>query len=282
MKNNNISRRHFTKSLIATGTLLSFGDLTKDLKAKEKLPIGIQLYTVRDLSAKDFKGTLQKVAQIGYPAFEFAGYGDMEAEALKAFIDELGVTTCGSHVGFNDFAHDIDKVIEFNKTLGNKYLVVPSMPTAVRNGSQRDIEKFAYNLNVFGYKVKKENMQLCYHNHSFEFEHIGDKTIWDILFQSSDAELVKAELDVAWVYNAGVDPVEILDQWSHRIELLHIKDMTRDKKLAAVGTGVIDMKKIIEKGKNIGVAWYIVEQDYSDNPILQEITTSYKNLEKLV
>ncbi len=280
----NVTRRIFLKGLAATGAALSFGSLARFAKAESELPIGIQLYTVRDLSGKDFKGTLKKVADIGYKNFEFAGYGDMDAGQLNAFMQEIGASTCGSHEAYEKFLDNADAVIEFNEAIGNPYITVPFMSERHRR-SVDQVKRFAENLNLFGYKVKQAGMQLCYHNHSFEFEKIdGEQTVWDVLFSVADADIVKAEVDVAWVYNAGIDPVSFLDKMGSRIKLLHMKDLDKDKKLAPVGQGEIDMPAVIKKAKEIGVEWYIVEQDQTrkGKDILDEISISYKNLVKLL
>ncbi len=281
--NATMNRRDFVKGLAATGALTFAGLGTT--RAASNLPIGIQLYTVRDLSGKDFKGTLKKVAEIGYKHFEFAGYGGMDAAEVNAFLQELGANTCGTHEGYGNFLDNAQKVIDFNSAIGSPYIVVPSMPGHFRSTDVRGLQEFAYNLNTFGYKVKEAGMQLCYHNHSFEFEQVeGDRTLWDVIFSETDADLVKAEVDVAWVYNAGVDPVELIDKYSDRVVLLHMKDLDKDGKLAPVGEGVIDMPAVIKKAKDVGVSYYIVEQDRTreGKDILDEITISYKNLKKLL
>jgi len=252
--------------------------------AGQDLPIGIQLYTVRNLSKDDFKGTLTKVAAIGYRHFEFAGYGNLGAAELNAFLATLKATPCGSHEGFDALMNDPGKVIEFNRAIRNPFVVVPSMPPAVRKGSAADIEKFAQGLTRIGGEVKKAGMQLCYHNHSFEFEKVQGKAIWDILMSASDPDLVKAEVDLAWAFNAGVELVPFLEKFRNRIRLLHMKDLDSGKQLCPVGTGAIDWKPVVAKAKEIGVAWYIVEQDESrkGKDILDEIAISYRNLVTLL
>jgi sugar phosphate isomerase/epimerase len=239
---------------------------------------------VRDLSAKDFAGTLEKVAALGYRHFEFAGYGGLSGDQTASLLKRLKVTTCGTHEGFANVTSDLDGVIEFNRKIGTPYIVVPSMPGELRKGTAAQIEKFGGELNRIGRKVKDSGMQLCYHNHSFEFEKVGGKTVYEILFSATDKDLVKAEVDIAWVYNANVDPVAFMENWGDRIKLLHMKDMDSDRKLAPVGTGLIDLKGVVAKAKEIGVDWYIVEQDQSRDgkDIMDEITISYRNMVKLL
>jgi len=280
-----MKRRDFLKTTAVTAAAMSLGSNSSLLGAGEDVPIGIQLYTVRQNLSKDFKGTLKKVRKIGYKNFEFAGYGGMDAGELVAFMQEIGVKTCGTHEGYEGLIRDFDRVLEFNQAIGNPYLVIPSMPGRIRRAGVDEIKRFADNLNIFGYKAKQAGIQLAYHNHSFEFKKVdGDKTIWDLLFETTDTDMVKAEIDVAWIYKAGVDPVAHLKKWGSRIKLLHMKDLDKDGKLAPVGEGVIDMKAVIAKAKEIGVDWYIVEQDRTrkGKDIMDEIAVSFKNLSKLL
>lgn len=280
----NMNRRNFMKGLAAAGVLTAAG-LGSRARAASKLPIGIQLYTVRDLTRDDFQGTLKKVADIGYGYFEFAGYGGMDASELNAFMEDIGASTCGTHEGYGNFLDNAEGIIDFNSAIGAPYIVIPSMPGHFRRADVRGLQDFAYNLNTFGYKVREAGMQLCYHNHSFEFEKVdGDRTLWDVIFSETDADLVKAEVDVAWVYNAGVDPVELIDKYSDRVALLHMKDLDDNGKLAPVGEGVIDMPAVVKKAKEVGVEYYIVEQDRTreGKDILDEISISYKNLKALL
>ncbi len=280
-----MKRRDFLKTTAVTAAAMSLGSNSSLLGAGEDVPIGIQLYTVRQNLSKDFKGTLKKVRKIGYKNFEFAGYGGMDAGELVAFMQEIGVKICGTHEGYEGLIRDFDRVLEFNQAIGNPYLVIPSMPGRIRRAGVDEIKRFADNLNIFGYKAKQAGIQLAYHNHSFEFKKVdGDKTIWDLLFETTDTDMVKAEIDIAWIYKAGVDPVAHLKKWGSRIKLLHMKDLDKDGKLAPVGEGVIDMKAVISKAKEIGVDWYIVEQDRTrkGKDIMDEIAVSFKNLSKLL
>jgi sugar phosphate isomerase/epimerase len=281
----NIKRREFLKSMAAASAVMSFGGLTKLSGAEKELPIGIQLYTVRSKTGKDFKGTLKKLVDIGYKNFEFAGYGGMDAGELLGFMGDIGANTCGAHEGYDGLLKDFDSVLDFNQAIGNPYMVVPSMPGRVRTGGADDIKRFADNLNTFGFKARKAGVQIGYHNHSFEFKKVdGEKTVWDILFSHADVDMLKAEVDIAWVYNAGLDPVEFLETWDERIKLLHMKDMDENKKLSPIGEGIIDMKGVVKKAKEIGVDWFIVEQDKTrkGKDIMDEVALSYKNLSKLL
>lgn len=280
-----MKRRQFLQILAASGAALGLGAFSKSAAGAEDLPIGLQLYTLRQEMAADFTGTLKKAREIGYRHFEFAGYGSLSAADLQAFLKEIGADACGTHEGAQNFAKDAAAVIEFNKVLGNHYIVVPSMPRNVIGEGVEGIKGFARELNRYGEQAKKAGLQLCYHNHSFEFQKQDNgQTIWEILFTEADADLVKAEVDIAWVYNAGVDPIAHLEEWSDRVKLLHMKDIDSEKKLAPVGTGVIDLAAVVKTAKEIGVDWFIVEQDMAraGKAPLDEIAISFKNISALL
>ncbi len=283
-----VSRRKFVGTIAAAAAALGLGSCTggsaPEPESEEDLPIGLQLYTVRDAAGTDFKGTLERVRKIGYRHFEFAGYGGLSAPELASFLDQIDADAVGTHVGFEQSEQDPAAMISYCKAIGTPYVVAPSMPEEIRGGTRDQIVQFAHQLSDLGQKVKDAGMQLCYHNHSFEFGKIDGETIYEILFSTADPNLVKAEVDVAWVHHAGVSPVALLDQWGERIRLLHMKDMDADGHLAPVGTGVIDMPAVVAKAKQVGVDWYIVEQDQprEGKDIFDEITLSHQNMVKLL
>ena len=292
----NVTRREFVGTITVAATVLGLGgcsggpnsgsEAVESAPQSEKdLPIGLQLYTVREAAEKDFKGTLERVRKIGYRHFEFAGYGGLAAADLAAFLKQIDADAIGTHVGFEESEQDPAAMISYCQGLGTPYVVAPSMPEEVRGGTREQIVQFAHDLSELGQKIKDSGMQLCYHNHSFEFENkVDGETLYDIVFSTADPDLVKAEVDIAWVHNAKVDPVELLDKWGDRVRLLHMKDMDADGSLAPVGTGVIDWPAVVAKAKQIGVDWYIVEQDQprQGQDIFDEITLSHRSMVSLL
>src|SRR5579883_466717 len=155
-----------------------------------QIPIALQLYTVRDELAKDFSGTLRKVAEMGYTNVELAGFGGMAAQDLKATLDEYGLKAIGSHVGLDLLeGAGLGKTIEDHKLIGVPYIVVPWLAQE-RRGDKAGYLRLAEILNEIGETVKQSGLQLGYHNHNFEFDEKFDgKAALDILFEETDPDL---------------------------------------------------------------------------------------------
>ncbi len=248
-----------------------------------QIPVALQLYTLRDNTAKDFIGALKQVASIGYRAVELAGMGNLSAKELKKALDDLGLTVAGSHISIDVLERDLPRVFEDNHTLGNHYLIIPWLAESRRRSAQDWID-FAHITNELGRKAKAEGFQLVYHNHNFEFEKFDGRTGFDLLFSNSDPQLVQSELDVYWAQYAGQDPSAIIQQYASRMPLIHLKDMTRSTPptFAEIGEGIIDFKPIFRASEASGVKWYVVEQDSCQRPPLESVAISWRNLTRML
>ena len=248
------------------------------------IPISVQLYTVRDLTTRDFAAAVKQVAAIGYQTVEMAGYGNLKsaAEAKKA-LDDAGLTVAGTHAPIEALEKEIAKVLDDNDALGSKLIICPWMPEARRKDAD-GWKTVAKSLNTAGRACHERGVDFAYHNHSFEFQKFDGKTGLDILFDNSEAHLVKAEVDVYWVKHGGEDPVARINQLGDRCVALHLKDMAagEERKFAEVGTGILDFKAILDAATEHGVRYGAVEQDstYGKDPIAA-IKTSFENLKKL-
>lgn len=248
-----------------------------------KLPISVQLYTVRDHTAKDFAGTMKKIAAIGYRNVELAGWGNLSsAKDVRKALDDAGVKASGAHVGIDAFNADMKKVIDDAKTIGYDNVIVPYIGEEYRSAA--GYRKLAAELTAFGPKVKDAGLTLLYHNHAFEFDQFDGKAGFDILWEHSDPALVKCELDVYWIANGGVDPVAYIKKLGNRVQLIHAKDMdkTDRNKFTQVGKGTLDFPAIFAAAKEAGVKFAAVEQDncYGLDP-LESITISWNNLKTM-
>ena len=254
-----------------------------------KLPVGMQLYTVRTDLEKDFYGTLKKVRDLGYAGVEFYGeyYGHTPVE-VKRMCTELGLIPFSNHVPFQQMMDDLDKVIEENTVLGVQYIAFPYMDESSRPGV--DPEKFkatVAKIGEIGAKVKEAGIQLLYHNHDFEFVALPDGTIGhDYIFSSNDPSNLQVELDVCWADYSGFKPAEVIAKYPGRIPIIHVKDYYLEGKLTQapyaliglstdnsmkeeggwfeyrpLGEGQVDVPGLIKAAIASGSQWLCVEQD---------------------
>jgi len=244
----------------------------------------LQLYSVRDMTARDFAGTMKKVAEIGYKLVETAGYGNLKtAKEAKKALDDAGLKAVSGHFTIDLLENKIDQVVEDAQTLGLDMVVCPFLPDD-RHKDAAGYLSVAKSLEKAGLALHQYGPVLAYHNHAFEFQKFGDKNGLDLIFENTQPHLVAAEVDVYWVKNAGVDPVQYLTKLGDRVRALHLKDMLADseKRFAPVGTGVIDFKQVLAVAEKNGVRYGIVEQDRTyDQATLQVIKTSLENLKKM-
>jgi sugar phosphate isomerase/epimerase len=270
------SRRTFIKS----ASLLTAGAYMKPGMFKPATQyIGLQLYTVRDEMQKDPVGTLAKVAKLGFNAVEGATYTGtetfygMDAANFLKVLKQNGLIMPSSHYRLGEekvnnepvrgtMLHGWDKAVDNAAAAGVKYMVCAYLSESERGGLDH-YKYVAEQLNKAGERCKKADIQLCYHNHAFEFDSQNGKLPYDILLNDTDTNLVKMELDLYWVSKAGKDAVELFNKYPGRFPLFHIKDMdnTAEKNFTEVGNGTIDFKKILANADKAGLKYFFVEQD---------------------
>jgi sugar phosphate isomerase/epimerase len=176
-----------------------------------KLPVALQLYTVRDELQKDFVGTMTKVAAIGYRSVELAGTGGLPASELSKLFDSLGLAVVGSHVSLQLLESSLEAELDFYEELGAPYIVCPYMPEEYRTSAA--VGQTCDLLDEIGAACGERGIQFCYHNHNFEFDtRIEDETLFDTIYERTDPQFVQGEIDVYWVRFAGYDPVSVINE----------------------------------------------------------------------
>lgn len=246
-----------------------------------KLPIALQMYTVRNELEKDYLGSLRKVAEIGYQGVEMElpppGFSISQ---VKSHLAQVGLTWVGCHVEYEQISTQLERVLDLLGEAGCKNLVL----SYLEYHSLQEVIDAADRFNQVGKMCKSRGIQFLYHNHNHEFHQYDGKTILDTLLQSTDPELVKVELDTYWVQRAGVDPAKYLHGLKNRCPLLHIKDMESgpEQFFAEIGEGVLDFNAIFYEANLANVQWLIVEQDECRKPAFESITISFRNLQKTI
>lgn len=243
-------------------------------------PIGLQLYTVRDLMQKDVKGTLQQVAGVGYREVEFAGLFDKSAKTVAKWLGENKLTSPSSHIPIDRLKTNIQGVVDECRTLGNSFIVCPWIDESQRKTAD-DWHKIAAAFNTFGDQVHRAGMQFAYHNHDFEFAKLPSGEMgYDILCKECDPKNVKLEMDLFWITKGGQDPLAYFAKYPGRFPLVHVKDMSGSGQIVNVGEGRIDWNRIFAKRREAGIEHFFVERDNPTSPIA-DIKVSYDYLSKL-
>jgi sugar phosphate isomerase/epimerase len=250
--------------------------------------VGIQLYTVRAAMRKDFEGTIAKVATTGYQEVEFAGifarhagYFGHSPKDVRAILDKNGLAAPSCHAGYNVVEKKWPQALDAAHTVGHSYIICPWIDEKQRK--QPDGWKRAADLfNRAGEASQKAGIQLGYHNHSFEFvpaDSLGGKLPYDFLLAETDPKFVTMEMDLCWISVAGKDPLAYFEKYPGRFSLVHVKDWVKDPnatdtykgatgssvkiggRLADVGQGTIDWKRIFSQSEKAGIKHYFVEND---------------------
>jgi sugar phosphate isomerase/epimerase len=315
----NKNRREFLKGMAACGGALALaGKAAKAAMPDWKKQIGLEMYTVRDLTPKDYEGTLTKVAEIGYKEIEpaSANYAGMEPKQFRAMLDRYGVSMPSTHIGATA-GPGLEKELEGFQIMGLKYTEVrgeaparapgaaeanrKAAPAAPPQPTEESIKRSAGQLNKHGEIVKKFGMKMLYHNHAQEFQPFEGKASrpYDILLAETDPALVAMQLDIGWACVAGQNVLEMFKKNPGRFELWHVKDARgiknmdpnlnqRDRMRAAmlvpVGEGEIDYRPIFANAEQAGMKHFCIEQDNAADwgDSLAAARVSFEKLSKLL
>ena len=243
--------------------------------------LAAQLYTLREFAKTpaDIAATLKKVKRIGYDAIQCSGMGKIEPKELAAILSGEGLTCCATHVPFDRMKTETQAVIDEHKLWNCPYTAVggffPKQPTA------RDWHTFARDYSELSGKFKGSGVEIGYHNHSHELARFEGKTALQILLDELD-ESVWWEIDTYWIAHGGGDPIEWIRKVSGRMPCVHLKDMAitpeRQQLMAEVGEGNLNWPGILAACREIGVQWYIVEQDVCQRDPFESLKISLENL----
>jgi sugar phosphate isomerase/epimerase len=247
------------------------------------LPIGTQTWPVRAALAKDFEGTLRNLAGIGFKTIEmcsphsyedFRPLANLSATQIRHTIEGAGLRCESCHYNFRELKENLDERMAFAKELGLKQMVLASFGLPA-TATLADWKQAAGELNRVGERTQKAGIQLGFHNHNNEFKELDGVLIYDELMRQFDAKLVKMQFQVA-VISLGFKAATYLTKYPGRFLSLHLADYsTADKAAVAVGSGVVDWKKLFAVAKKGGVQNYFVEME------LDAMKASYAYLHKL-
>jgi len=246
--------------------------------------IAAQLYTVRDFTKTpdDIAKTLKKVREIGYKAVQLSALGPIDVNELKIMLDAEGLIACASHVSLEEALNETERIIEEHKILNCKYVVIAALPNGYRN--ENGYHRFAKEISEIGKKFAEAGLVLGYHNHSFELEKFNGKTGLDIIYDESDPKYLTGEIDTYWIQHGGAEPAQWIRKLKGRMPLVHFKDMgivNGEQSMFEVAEGNLNWDAILEACREIGVLWYIVEQDICQRDPFESLAISLRNMQKM-
>ncbi len=255
--------------------------------------LAAQLYTVREFTqnAKDMAESLKKIKAIGYPAVQTSAHGqDISDAEVKAMVEDNGLVICNTHVSPDMLWNDIDAVIEEHTLWNCKHVAIGAMPPAYRQEGEAGFKRFAAEASKVGEQLAAAGLTFSYHNHSFEMVRFGTRTGLDLLYEESDPRYLQAEIDTYWIQHGGGDPTAWVRKMNNRMPAVHLKDMvvvTNETShgtqiMAEIGEGNLNWPSILQACKEIGVEWYIVEQDTCQRDPFESLKISYNNLQTLL
>lgn len=280
------SRRDFVKTGFFGAMAMTVTGCKGFPCCRKKPQIGVQLYSVRNLCAKDLFGTLKGIKEIGYHGVEFAGYYGKDAATWKKMLDDVGLVACGTHTGLGSILPgSINKTIDFAAEVGNRYLMVPGMgPGKGYKGSVGDWwKKTAEDFNQAAETAKKAGMVVGYHNHQHEFrdkcaDH-GNKSKWEIFWSNTTPE-VSMQMDIGHVVSAGEDPIYWLNRFPNPCRTVHAKETYPGPGILGqpkAGAKGVDWDKVFPVVEQKQLDWYVVESE-ADPSTLERIKGCFEFL----
>lgn len=286
-----ISRREFLERASAAAIYAAASRSTVSYAEPFNLPLGIQLYSVRQQLAKDYEGTLVEVGRVGYRVVEAAGFYQKSAADVKQAMQKAKLRCVSSHHPFADLHQRFDEILSFNKEIGVEYLIcsspgfkeqsASSVPDKPRALTLEDWRWNAEQFNRMGEKTAAAGIRFGYHNHTREFVVTDGVVPYLELLKMTDPAKVTMEMDCGWVIVGGAKPVDLLRDYPGRFSLLHVKDFklagdvgtdTHEPRVTELGQGNIDYRPIFQQAaKTQKIRYMFVEQEAFDMPYMQSL-----------
>lgn len=243
---------------------------------------GLQLYSVRDSAKENYDETLRCVAQMGYKMVEPAGFFDNSATDVAAMLKKYDLTVCSTHTGWDALKQDFAGTVAYHHAIGCSDLIIPGVPLKTKE----DVYSFVEWANETQPLLAKEGIRLHFHNHWKEFlPNLDGIIMQDVLAKETD---LLFEIDTFWAYNAGKNPIEVLEQYKNRIHFIHLKDgfpqdhsNPESKAIGkSLGSGSAPIREVRKKAIEMGVTM-VVESEGLDPTGLEEVKRCIDHLKLL-
>jgi sugar phosphate isomerase/epimerase len=297
------SRRQFLKT--SSASLVYGSALLRGAPAfaqQLNVPLGIQLYSMRDFLPKDFEGTLKQISALGYHEVEAAGYYHHTADQVKQALAAANLKLVSAHYPSDELHKRFDEIVAFHKQLSVPYIICSSpgkKATApegnksfARRMNEMTLEDWRWNaeeFNKFGEKANAAGLKFGYHNHIAEFKKTDGVVPYTELMRITDPSKVVMEMDCGWVTVGGGNPIQMLETYANRIVMLHVKDFksipapgTGEAVPTELGRGKIDYAPIFAAAAKTGHIQHVfVEQEAFDVPAQESLKIDADYMRKL-
>ncbi len=238
----------------------------------KKIPVSLQLWSLRDLFKTDFAGTVAEVAKIGYTGVETAGYGNLDAVGAAKAIADAGLNVSGMHVGIDALRNTPNQVIADALRFGTTNVICPSFPKDLLT-TVGGCQALGEELDAIGARFRAHGIQFHYHNHDYELRVVEGRRAFDWILDAAAPRNLLCQADVFWVHTGGKNPGEFIREQGRRIKLVHLKD---DKE---IGGGPVDFTEVFAAVESIGaVEWYVVEVEKYNFAPMESVRRSFEQL----
>ena len=256
------------------------------------IPVGVQLYSVRDDAAADLQAVLAKVKEMGYDGVEFAGYYDHSAAELRKMLDDTGLACCGTHSRIDTLLGDeLERTVDFHQTLGATRPIVPGLP-AEYTASAEAWKRTADTFNEIAGRLKEHGMQTGYHNHHTEFAPSDSGELpWDILFGNTVDEVIM-QFDTGNAWLGGGEALPFLRRYPGRARSVHLKLFSPSLVTEAdphagfkpiIGEDETPWPELLQTCESVGgVEWYVIEYESDKYPPMEAVDLCLQGLRRIM
>lgn len=240
----------------------------------KKIPVALQLWSVREDTARDFAATVGAVARMGYAGVELAGYGNTDAKGAKAALDAAGLKVAGMHAGIGQLRSDLNQVVDDALRFGTKHVICPYWPHEHYH-SAAACTRIGEELGAIGATFRAHGINFAFHNHAFEMKVVDGRRVFDWMLDAAAPRDLGCQADVYWVHVGGKNPVEFIREQGRRIRTAHLKDEKE------IGTGPVKFDEVFAAFDAIGaLEWYVVEVEQYNHVPLESVRLSIEQLKK--
>lgn len=279
-----MNRRSFllkSTQVAAVGMTVSagLGNLAFAEETSKKIPIALQLYSIRNAAQKDLAGVIKAVADMGYDGVEFAGYYGHKPEEIRKMLDANHLRCAGTHTGLDQLlGRRYEKTAQLHKILGTKFMIVPGgIDAGLHSVGGNDMTAKLF--DELAYKAAKDDLMIGYHAHGGDFKDIDGETAWERFFGATKDNVIM-QMDVGNCLGGGGNPYAVLKKFPNRSKTIHLKEHSKNG--APVGEGEVDWAKVFEICESDGgTEWYVVEHEVGDAVKLDGVEACIKNLRKM-